>query len=240
MRTIGLVGGMSAESTRLYYDAMNGEVRRRLGGLHSVQVIIYSVDFAPIAQLQSAGRWDEAGRVLADAAMALQRAGADCIGLATNTMHKVADAVVAAIDIPFLHIADATADALIDAGKRQPYLLATRFTMEQEFYKGLLAARGLGVTVPDDRQREAVHRVIYEELCRGTIAPASRAQFEALTHDAAGRGADSVILGCTEVGMLLCADNSALPVFDTTLIHARALVDFALADEMRAEIQGEA
>lgn len=230
MRTIGLIGGMSAESTRLYYDAMNMEVRRRLGGLHSAKVVIYSVDFAPIAEMQSAGAWNEAGQVLADAARALERAGAECIGLATNTMHKVADAIVAAIRIPFIHIAEATASELLKNRKQRPFLLATRFTMEQDFYKGLLAARGLAVTVPETEQRGEVHRVIYEELCRGRIELGSRSNFEALTRGAAASGADSVILGCTEVGMLLSVENSALPVFDTTLIHARALVDFALAE----------
>jgi aspartate racemase len=231
MRAIGLIGGMSAESTRLYYDAMNAEVRSRLGGLHSAKVIVYSVDFAPIAAMQADGRWTDAGVALADAACALERAGAQCIGLATNTMHKVADTIASAVRIPFLHIAEATALALIRSGKRRPYLLATRFTMEQDFYTGLLATRGLDVCVPDAADRAEVHRVIYEELCRGVIAPESRTRYEALTRKAEAAGCDSVILGCTEVGMLLCADNSALPVFDTTLIHARALVDYSLADE---------
>jgi aspartate racemase len=208
---------------------MNAEVRRRLGGLHSAKVIIYSVDFAPIAAMQADGRWGEAGRALAEAARALERAGAEGIGLATNTMHKVAGAITSAVRVPFIHIAEATADALRAADKRRPYLLATRFTMEQDFYRGLLAARGLDVRVPDADDRAEVHRIIYEELCRGDIRAGSQLRYVLLTEAARAQGADSVILGCTEVGMLLSDKTSALPVFDTTLIHARALIDFALA-----------
>ena len=229
MRTIGLIGGMSAESTRLYYDAMTADVRRRLGGLHSPRVIIFAVDFAPIAEMQAAGEWDEAGGVLADAAQALERAGAEAIGLATNTMHKLAPQIAGAVSIPFLHIAEATAKSLLAAGRRRPFLLATRFTMEETFYTGLLRTRGLDVSIPDATTRAEVHRIIFDELCRGEIKPRSRALYQSLVETAARAGADSVILGCTEVGMLLTADNTVLPVFDTTLIHAAALVDFALA-----------
>jgi aspartate racemase len=230
MRTIGLIGGMSWESTRLYYDAINIDVRRRLGGLHSARIIVNSLDFAPIAAMQAAGEWDAAGEHLAQAARGLERAGADCIGLATNTMHKVAAHITQATSIPFLHIAEATATSLQAAGHRRPYLMATRFTMEQDFYKGLLAGRDLSVVVPDAADRIEVHRIIYDELCRGVILPASRRFYEEQTVKAKGVGADSLILGCTEVGMLLSDQNSALPAFDTTLIHARALVDFALSD----------
>jgi aspartate racemase len=230
MKTIGLIGGMSWESTRLYYDALNVLVRDRLGGLHSAKIILHSVDFAPIAEMQYAGQWDEMGLILADAALGLERAGADCIGLATNTMHKVAHHITRACQRPFIHIADATADALVTAGRERPLLLATRFTMEQDFYKGILTARGLEVSVPDDQGRVDVNTIIYDELCRGIINPTSRARYEALTADAQRMGCDSVILGCTEVGMLLGADNAALPIFDTTHIHAKALVDFALTE----------
>lgn len=230
MRTIGLIGGMSWESTRLYYAAINEEVRARLGGLHSAEMILYSVDFAPIAGMQAAGHWGEAGGRLADVARGLERAGADCIAVATNTMHKVADAITNATRVPFIHIAHATCDALIGSGKRRPFLMATRFTMEQDFYVGELQRRGLDVQVPDKAGRDLVHGIIYDELCRGVIRDESRLAYEALTQRAKQIGCDSVILGCTEVGMLLSDKNAALPTFDTTLIHARALVDFALAE----------
>ena len=230
MKTIGLIGGMSWESTRLYYEAVNVEVRNRLGGLHSAKVIVNSVDFAPIAAMQAAGKWEESGTAMADAARCLERAGADVVGLATNTMHKVAGHITAAIKIPFIHIAEATASALRQAGRRRPYSMATRFTMEQDFYKGLLAERGLSVLVPEANDRAEIHRIIYDELCRGETKPSSRRMYEAQTMKAKVAGADSVILGCTEVGMLLNDKNAALPTFDTTLIHARALVDFALGD----------
>jgi aspartate racemase len=228
MKTIGLIGGMSWESTRLYYDAINVEVRQRLGGLHSAQCLIHSVDFAPIARMQAAGEWDEAGQVLAEAARGLERAGAACIGLCTNTMHKVSDQIAAAVRIPFIHIAEATAAALTADARQRPYLVATRFTMEQDFYTGVLSRAGLAVTVPAERDRAQVHRIIYEELCLGQTLPASRAFYEGLTRAAKETGHDSVILGCTEVGMLLSDANSHLPTYDTTLIHARKLVDFAL------------
>lgn len=230
MKTIGLIGGMSWESTRLYYDALNTGVRTRLGGLHSAKIILHSVDFAPIAAMQTAGQWDEMGSMLADIARGLERAGADCIGLATNTMHKVAHHITDAVELPFIHIAGATADALVAAGRKKPLLMATRFTMEQDFYTGLLAGRGLNVSVPDDQGRTDVHTIIYEELCRGVIKPSSRTRYEAITAQAKRDGCDSVILGCTEVGMLLGDANAALATFDTTRIHAAALVDFALRE----------
>lgn len=229
MRTIGLIGGMSWESTRLYYDAINADVRDRLGGLHSARLILSSLDFAPMAAMQAEGRWDDAGAILADTARRLERAGADCIGLCTNTMHKVAPAIADAIRIPFIHIAEATANRLVGAGCTKPFLIATRFTMEQDFYKGHLQSRGLEVRVPSETDRAEVHRIIYDELCRGIIEQSSRASYERMTAAAKADGSDSVVLGCTEVGMLLSDRNSALPTFDTTLIHARALVDFALA-----------
>ena len=228
MKTIGLIGGMSWESTRLYYAALNEGVRDRLGGLHSADILLRSVDFAPVAAMQAAGRWDEAGDLLAAVARSLAGAGAGVIGLATNTMHKVADRIGAAVDVPFIHIAEPTAAALIRDGRRRPLLLATRFTMEEPFYTGLLTAKGLDAMVPDASERAEVHRVIYEELCRGTVSETSRAAYQDIIRTGAVRGADSVILGCTEVGMLVGPSNSALPTYDTTALHAAALIDAAL------------
>lgn len=230
MKTIGLIGGMSWESTRIYYEAVNTEVRARLGGLHSARCILHSVDFAPIAQMQAGGRWEEAGHELARAAQGLERAGADVIGLCTNTMHKVADHIASATSLPFIHIAHATAAALGSTGRRLPYLMATRFTMEQDFYLEPLKASGFDVMVPDAQDRAEIHRIIYEELCRGETRTSSRATYEGMTEKARQAGADSVLLGCTEIGMLLSDRNSALPTYDTTLIHAKALVDYALEE----------
>jgi aspartate racemase len=228
MKTIGLIGGMSWESTRLYYAALNEGVRDRLGGLHSADILLRSVDFAPVARMQAAGRWDEAGFFLAEAARGLERAGASVIGLATNTMHKVAHEIAAAISVPFIHIAEPTAAALIRDGRRRPLLLATRFTMEEPFYTGLLAEQGLDALVPDDAGRADVHRIIYDELCCGVVRETSRARYESLIRAGAERGADSVILGCTEVALLIGTHNSALPTYDTTALHAAALIDVAL------------
>jgi len=228
MKTIGLIGGMSWESTRLYYALLNETVRARLGGLHSADILLRSVDFAPVAAMQSAGAWDEAGRLLADVARSLEAAGAGVIGLATNTMHKVAPAITTAVSVPFIHIAEPTAAALIRDGRRQPLLLATRFTMEEPFYLGLLQAKGLAPVVPDAAGRAEVHRVIYEELCLGRVEGASRRTYEALIETARRSGADSVILGCTEVCLLVGPENAALPVYDTTALHVGALVDAAL------------
>jgi aspartate racemase len=230
MRTIGLIGGMSWESTRLYYDAINQDVRARLGGLHSAKLILHSVDFAPLAAHLAKGDWAALGDILGRAAKGLELAGADCIALATNTMHNVAAPVRAATRLPFIHVADVTAAGLKAAGKSRPLLLATRFTMEEPFYKDILTAQGITVTVPDKFARDEAHRIIFEELCRGEIKPASRAMYEAETVLAKQRGCDSVILGCTENGMLLSDGNSALPTFDTMQLHARALVDFALSE----------
>ncbi|MDR3495532.1 MAG: aspartate/glutamate racemase family protein [Ancalomicrobiaceae bacterium] len=235
MKTIGIIGGMSAESTRIYYDRLNSETRRRLGGLHSADVIIRSLDFAPIAELQAAGRWDEAGRVLAAAARGLEAAGAEILLLATNTMHKVAAAIETVATVPFVHIADATAERIVAAGCRRPALIATRFTMEEDFYVGRLRQRfGLEVMVPEADERAMVHRVIYDELCLGMVVDRSRLAYEDLARRLIERGADGIILGCTEVGMLLNAANVAAPVFDTSLIHVDAALDLALAEVVRA------
>lgn len=227
MRTVGLLGGMSAESTTLYYQIMNRLVRERLGGLHSMQLLMWSVDFAPIAQMQADGDWQGAGEVLAEAAARLEQAGAEAIMIGANTMHLVADQVQAAVRIPLLHIADATAEAVKAAGCARPLLLATRFTMEKPFYRERLAAQGVTATIPDDAERERLHAIIYDELCQGVISPASKA--EVLAMIARASDADCVIFGCTEVGLLLSPQDLDCPVIDTALVHAQAGVAFALA-----------
>jgi aspartate racemase len=230
MKTLGLIGGMSWESTLPYYRLINEQVRDRLGGLHSAKLVLYSVDFAEIEQLQQAGDWITAGARLADAARALAAAGAEALVLCTNTMHKVAPAIVAAVNLPLLHIADPTAAAIRAAGLTRVGLLGTRFTMEQDFYVERLRAHGLDVLLPDPEQREIVHRVIYDELCLGSIEATSRAAYRAIIADLAGRGAEAVILGCTEISLLIGPDDSPLPLFDTTRLHAQAAAEFALAD----------
>jgi len=229
MKVIGLIGGMSCESTAHYYARLNERVRAVLGGLHSAEILMWSVDFAPIATMQTEGRWQEAGVQLAAIAKRLEGAGADVLVLATNTMHKVADHIEAAINIPFLHIADATAEKIRTAGKRRPAVLATRFTMEQDFYIGRLREKfALDALVPDEADRVLVHRIIYDELCIGRVTETSRAAFVDVAKRLAAKGADCLVLGCTEVGMLLHKNNAPLPLFDTALIHADAAVDFAL------------
>jgi aspartate racemase len=230
MRTIGLIGGMSAESTLIYYRLINEGVRERLRGHHSAELVLWSVDFAAIESLQRAGNWDKAGAELAAAARKLETVGAKAIVLCTNTMHVVAPAIAAAVRIPFLHIADATGAALKAADCRRPLLLATRYTMEQDFYKGHLSTRhGIEVIVPDAEGRTTVHDIIYNELVHGVVSPASRARYLAVVEQGAKAGADSVIFGCTEIGMLLSQSDVALPCFDTTALHATAAVEFALA-----------
>ena len=227
MRTVGLLGGMSAESTTLYYQAMNRLVRERLGGLHSMQLLMWSVDFAPIAQMQAEGDWEGAGEVLAQAAARLEGAGAQAIMIGANTMHLVADQVQAAIGVPLIHIADATADAVKAAGCSRPLLLATRFTMEKPFYRDRLSAQGVEAMAPDEADRIRLHAIIYDELCQGVITAASKD--EVLAMIAKASAADCVIFGCTEVGLLLSPGDLALPVIDTALVHAQAGVDFALS-----------
>jgi aspartate racemase len=231
MKLIGVIGGMSCESTALYYDALNRGARARLGGLSSAELLIRSVDFARIEAMQAAGRWDEAGRELASIAAMLERAGAGIILLATNTMHKVAAPIEAALaSARFLHIADATGARVRAAGFRRPAIMATAYTMEQDFYTGRLRDRhGLAPVIPSPEDRAETHRIIYDELCLGEARPESRAAYEAIAGRLAGAGADCLILGCTEVGMLLSAANSPLPVFDTTLIHCEAALDAAIA-----------
>ncbi len=234
MRIIGLLGGMSWESTATYYRAVNQEVRARLGGLHSAELVLYSVDFDPIEHLQTENRWDEAGRLLAAGARRVEAAGAHLLVLCTNTMHRVASAIEAAIDIPLLHVADATARAVADAGLRTVGLLGTRFTMEQDFYRGRLTAdHGLEVLVPDEADRQVVHRIIYDELCIGDIRDirdASRSAYADIIQRLSDRGAEGVILGCTEISLLVKPEDARVPLFDTTSIHARSAVDWALTD----------
>ncbi len=220
---------MSWESTLEYYRLINQGVAGRLGGLHSARCLLYSVDFAEIERLQSAGDWEATATILADAAARLERGGADFIVLCTNTMHIVADAITAAVSVPLLHIADATANAIRAAGVRTVGLLGTRFTMEQEFYLGRLRDKhGLTVVVPEASDRELVHSVIYTELCRGEIRPQSRAAYAAVIDRLAAMGAEAVILGCTEIGLLIRPADTELPLFDTTRIHAEAAVERAL------------
>lgn len=228
MLTIGMLGGMSWESSALYYRLANEIVRDRLGGLHSARCILHSVDFADIERLQHTGQWDEAARQLSRAAVAVQDAGADLLLLCTNTMHKVAEQVQAAVAIPLLHLADATADAVIAAGLATVGLLGTAFTMEQDFYRERLCARGLRVVVPEADDRAEVNRVIYEELCVGEVRDVSRKAYQEVIGRLVEAGAEGVILGCTEIELLISASDSPVPVFATTRLHVEAAVDAAL------------
>ncbi|NMZ00416.1 aspartate/glutamate racemase family protein [Pseudomonas proteolytica] len=231
MRTIGLIGGMSWESSAEYYRIINQQVRDRLGPLRSAQMLLYSVDFGPVEQAQHAGRWDDAALILQDAARRLQAGGADCIVLCTNTMHLVAPQIEAAVSVPFLHIADAAGAAAVKANTLTVGLLGTAFTMEQDFLKARLAAQGLNVLVPDAQERRAVHRIIYEELCVGVISEASRQVYQQAIANLAARGAQAIILGCTEIGLLIKPEHSDLPLLDTTELHAQDAVAFALGDQ---------
>jgi aspartate racemase len=231
-KVIGLIGGMSWESSAEYYRIINEKVRDRLGPLHSSRCLMWSFDFAEIEALQHAGRWDEAGALLADAARRLERGGADFLILCTNTMHRLADALQAAVSIPLLHIADPTAERIKRAGFKRIGLLGTAFTMEQDFYKGRLAARhGLEVLVPGPTDRQNVHRIIYDELVQGQVKEASRAAYRAVIAKLVAQGAEAVILGCTEIMLLVRTEDSAVPLFDTTAIHADAAVEAALGDD---------
>jgi aspartate racemase len=228
MRRIGLLGGMSWESTIEYYRLVNELVAERLGGLHSADCLLRSVDFAEIEVLQREDRWDEAGVRLAAEARALQDAGAELLVLCTNTMHKLAPQITAAIDIPFVHIADTTAHAVKAADLTRVGLLATAYTMEQEFYVGRLREHGLEVTVPDAADRKIVHDVIYEELCLGIVSAASRDEYRRIMRALAGDGAQGILLGCTEIDLLVGAEDSPVPVFDTTRLHAERAVELSL------------
>jgi len=227
MKTIGLIGGMSWESTAIYYRLLNRMARERLGGLHSAQVLLWSFDFAEIESLQAAGDWAAATDEMVAAARRLERGGADCIVICSNTMHKMAGDVQAAVGIPLIHIGDATAGAIREAGAQRPLLLATRYTMEQDFYTGFLRERHeIDAAVPDDAGRTVVHDIIFNELCQGIINPESKQAY--LDVIAQAGGIDGVIFGCTEVGLLLSPEDLDLPAFDTTPLHARAALDFAL------------
>jgi aspartate racemase len=230
MLTIGLLGGMSWESTAEYYRLANELVRDRLGGLHSAQLVLYSVDFAPVEEMQVAGEWDAAGALLASAAQSVEAAGADLIVLCTNTMHLVADQVASAVSVPFVHLVDVTADAIAQAGVHRVGLLGTAFTMEQPFYRDRLVAHGLEVIVPDRADRAEVHRVIYDELCLGVVTDESRRAFQEIIGRLVAQGAEGVILGCTEIELLIGAPDSPVPVFPTTRIHVEAALDLALAE----------
>ncbi|MER9256865.1 aspartate/glutamate racemase family protein [Mesorhizobium sp. M0619] len=230
MKTLGLIGGMSWESTAIYYRLLNEIVRERLSGLHSAKLLLYSFDFAEIADRQHHGDWDSAGVLLADAARKLEAGGAEGLLICTNTMHKLANRVQAAVSIPLIHIADATAVAVKGAGVKRPALLATRFTMEQDFYKGRLTEKyGLQPVVPDQAGRDMVHQVIYDELCRGIVSAASKAAYiDEVARLRRDEKIDGVIMGCTEITMLIGERDFDIPVFDTTRIHAEAAVAFML------------
>jgi len=230
LKTIGLIGGMSWESTVPYYRQINETIKERLGGLHSAKIVLYSLDFHDVERLQHAGDWEAAGALLADAARSLEAAGADFLVLCTNTMHKVAPAIEAAVAIPLLHIADPTATAIKRAGHATVGLLGTRFTMEQPFYRERLSERhGLQVIVPNTEDRDTIHRIIYDELCLGTVLPESRRAYRRVMESLAAQGAQAIILGCTEISLLVGEQDSELPLFDTTAIHARAAAEWALA-----------
>lgn len=228
MKTIGLLGGMSWESTALYYQLINQAVKDRLGGLHSAKLLLHSVDFAEIEACQAAGDWDKSAAILTEAALGLERAGADFLLICTNTMHKVAPQIEGRLSIPLLHIAEATARALLGRGVRTVALLGTRYTMSQDFYKAKLTEAGITVLVPEAAEAALVDRVIYRELCLGVVSGASRDAYLRIIDGLGARGAQGVILGCTEIGMLISQADTALPVFDTTRIHALRAAELAL------------
>ena len=228
-RTLGIIGGMSWESTQSYYRLINEGIKAELGNLHSADLLIHSVDFAPIGVLQAQGAWGELGIMMASSGKRLQAAGAQGLLIATNTMHKVVDEVQAATDLPIIHIAEATAQAINQQGLKTIALLGTQFTMTEDFYKQRLIDAGLQVLIPDTDARAEVHRIIYDELCQGQLLASSRQYYSQVIKDLAEQGAEGVILGCTEIGLLIKQKDSSIPVFDTTAIHAAAAVDFLLS-----------
>jgi aspartate racemase len=231
MKTIGLIGGMSWESTAEYYRIINETVRERLGGLHSAKIVMYSFDFEEIGELQREGRWIEATDLMIDAAKRVERGGADFVLICTNTMHKMAEDVAASINIPLLHIVDATAGRIIPLGFKKVGLLGSTFTMEEDFYKGRLEDKyGLGVLIPGEAERQVVHNVIFEELCQGKMKNSSREQIKTIIRKLINNGAQGVILGCTELPLLVKQKDCSVPLFDTTTIHAKAAVDYAFED----------
>lgn len=232
MKTIGLLGGMSWESTLEYYRAINQGIKNALGGLHSAKIVLYSVDFGPVEKMMQAGDWAGTAALLSDAARRIEKAGADFLVICTNTMHIVAPQIESAIQMPLLHIADATAEVLVEDSVKTVGLLGTAFTMEQPFYRQrLMDGYGLEVLVPDAEDRQTVHQIIFQELCLGTIVPDSRAAYLRIIHDLAARGAQAVILGCTEIGMLVRQTDTRVPLLDTTAIHAQKAVSKALEQD---------
>ena len=228
MKTIGLIGGMSWESSTAYYRIINEEMKRRLGGFHSAKCILYSVDFEEIELCQRNGEWGKTARILSDAARSLKAAGADFVILCTNTMHKVAEQIEAGAGIPLLHIADITARQVLSHGIKTIRLLGTKYTMEQDFYKSRLESQGITVLIPNESDREIVNAVIYNELCLGQIIDGSRDEYKRIIRELIEQGAEGIILGCTEIGLLVKPEDSDVPLFDTTLIHAVGAVDYAL------------
>lgn len=228
MKTIGLIGGMSWESSVEYYRLMNEEVKRRLGGLHSAKCILYSVDFEEIERFQAEGQWDKAGKLLGDVAYSLEKAGADFIVICTNTMHKVVQAIEKKITVPILHIADATAVQIKQAGIHTVGLLGTKYTMEQDFYKSRIQSKGIKVLIPNDHECEMVNKIIYQELCLGTIKESSKDYYKQVIRNLMNRGAEGIILGCTEIGLLVKQADAEVPLFDTTTIHAIEAVNKSL------------
>lgn len=231
MKTIGLIGGMSWESTVPYYQIINEEVKQKLGGLHSAKIILYSVEFDEIEKCQSSGNWEKSGEILGHAAQGLEAAGADFILICTNTMHKVAPQIASMIHVPIIHIADATADALQEKHIGKVGLLGTKYTMTQDFYKQKLIDRGIEVIIPDAEDVETVNDVIFQELCVGKVLDESRVRFQEVIKRLQEKGAEGVLLGCTEIGLLIHQSDSTLPVFDTTLIHAKKAAEMALDGE---------
>lgn len=229
MKTIGLIGGMSWESSAEYYRIINEEIKKKLGGLHSAKCLLYSVDFKEIEHYQSIGAWDKAGEALGQVARSLEKAGADFIVICTNTMHKVLGYIQEMITIPILHIADATAEQIIRQDIRSIGLLGTKYTMEQDFYKSRIASHAINVIVPDDDERELINNIIYQELCLGEIKQSSKNIYKKIINNLVDRGAEGIILGCTEIGLLVKAEDSKVPLFDTTLIHAQKAVNKSLS-----------
>ncbi len=228
MKTIGLIGGMSWESTIPYYRIINEEIKEKLGGLHSAKIVLYSVEFDEIEKCQSSGEWEKSGEILGNAARGIENAGADFILICTNTMHKVAPQIASMINVPIIHIADATADELEKRNIKTVGLLGTKYTMTQDFYKQRLIDRGINVVIPDEEGIDTVNSIIYDELCVGKIADSSREKYKKIIEDLTGKGAEGVILGCTEIGLLIGQSDVSIPVFDTTVIHAKRAAELAM------------